>query len=456
MNKPLRLFEPFPIDQLPAPLSAFVGETSQAIGCDSSMIVLPLLAALASAIGNSRVLRLNATWTEPASIWSMVISESGTRKSPALEAVLAPIREAQKEEMRKHDNRLTYYRRAELGKKRQRKEFFAGKSQETPRASRAPIARRFLASDVTLPALGRLLADNPRGIFVVRDELAALFHSLTDGDTARWCEMFGATELLLDRGVGKSGLIHVPRACVSVSGTTQPGIIARALTQNFHDSGLVARFLIAAPPRVRKQWGGTGGQSCTQSNLMELFQGLYALTPDKGNRKEWTPREVTMNPKAESIWAKFYERHDELQSQSFGHLAAAYSKLEGYTARIALVIHCVRVVNGDVAPKNVGMVDGKSMSMAVAIQGWLVRETERVYAMLAESDAERTLRSHDQLIRQFGGPVTVRNWQRTRGLNSSAEAKAELDCLVEAGRGAFDPPKKGKRGRPSPTFRLHE
>ena len=96
------------------------------------------------------------------------------------------------------------------------------------------------------------------------------------------------------------------------------------------------------------------------------------------------------------------------------------------------------------------------MTMAVALVDWFVRETERVYAILAENDAERGIRSQVQTIRQSDGVITVRHWQRRRGLNSSAEARAELDCLVEAGHGAFDTPKKGKVGRPSPVFRLHK
>ena len=45
---PLQAFEPFPLDDLPDPLRAFVAETSGAIGCGPAMVVLPLLSALAS------------------------------------------------------------------------------------------------------------------------------------------------------------------------------------------------------------------------------------------------------------------------------------------------------------------------------------------------------------------------------------------------------------------------
>jgi hypothetical protein len=48
------------------PLAAgFVDEGAKAPGCDAAYIAVPLLAELASAIGNSSRIRLKASWREP-------------------------------------------------------------------------------------------------------------------------------------------------------------------------------------------------------------------------------------------------------------------------------------------------------------------------------------------------------------------------------------------------------
>ncbi len=79
---PSRPFTPFPLTALPEPARSFVKRGAQAIGCDPSFIALPLLAGLASAIGNSRRIQLKRTWEEPAIVWGVIVGDSGTLKSP--------------------------------------------------------------------------------------------------------------------------------------------------------------------------------------------------------------------------------------------------------------------------------------------------------------------------------------------------------------------------------------
>src|SRR5262249_28241618 len=63
-------WKPFPAEALPEPARGYVDAASRAIGCDASYIALPLVTALAAAIGNSRVIRLKRGWTEPAVLWA--------------------------------------------------------------------------------------------------------------------------------------------------------------------------------------------------------------------------------------------------------------------------------------------------------------------------------------------------------------------------------------------------
>ncbi len=81
-------FHPFPVDVLPGSLRKFVTRVSKALGCDHSFVVLPLLSALASAIGNTRVILLKHGWTEPAIVWTAIVGDPGTLKSPALDKKL--------------------------------------------------------------------------------------------------------------------------------------------------------------------------------------------------------------------------------------------------------------------------------------------------------------------------------------------------------------------------------
>lgn len=60
--------EPFPVSALPPTVAAYVRAVAAALPCSPETIALPLLAAVASAIGNSRRVRLKASWSEPSVI----------------------------------------------------------------------------------------------------------------------------------------------------------------------------------------------------------------------------------------------------------------------------------------------------------------------------------------------------------------------------------------------------
>lgn len=85
-------FQPFPVDALPEPFATFVRAACKAIGCDSTFIALPLLVVAAAMIGTTRVLELKRGWCAPAILWTAIVGESGTMKTPALKLVLRPLR----------------------------------------------------------------------------------------------------------------------------------------------------------------------------------------------------------------------------------------------------------------------------------------------------------------------------------------------------------------------------
>ncbi len=61
--------KPFPVRVLPGIVGEYVCEAAAAIGCCVSFLALPVLACLARAIGNKRVIRLKRSWCEPAILW---------------------------------------------------------------------------------------------------------------------------------------------------------------------------------------------------------------------------------------------------------------------------------------------------------------------------------------------------------------------------------------------------
>lgn len=219
----------------------FIHEGAAALGCDESYIALPLLAGLASAVGNSRRIRLKRTWCEPATIWAVAVGESGTLKSPGEDLATKPIHRLQNTALKQYGDQVEDYNRdqvlydADLAewKKSGRK-----KGEPPPEPPSEPVAVRYLVSDCTVEALAVLLEQRPRGLLVARDELSGwvnsfdAYKSCRGADVAHWLSMHRAGPLTVDRKSGKR-TIHVPRASVCIAGGVQPKVLVAALVGRY-------------------------------------------------------------------------------------------------------------------------------------------------------------------------------------------------------------------------------
>jgi hypothetical protein len=185
--------------ELPTPAGGrFVDIASHAIGCDPSYVALPLLAGLASAVGNTRRIQLKRGWSEPAVVWAAIVGDSGTLKSPALEVALRPVRRRQHAAMKRHAEAVALYETELIQYERDLQDWKRSKAQDAPPVRlEEPKASRCWCDDTTVEALAVLLLHNWRGLLLVRDELSGWLGSFDrysqgkGADAAKWLEMFG-------------------------------------------------------------------------------------------------------------------------------------------------------------------------------------------------------------------------------------------------------------------------
>ena len=453
-------FVPFPVGVLPEPVRGYVSEGAQAIGCDACYLALPVLAGLAAAIGNTHRIMLKRSWTEPAIVWAVIVAESGTVKSPAMELVLRPVRARQHRAMKDHAERMSAWEadhaRWEIDHAAWRKAGLKGGAISDPPAEpEKPVCERTWTDDVTTEALVQRLQENPRGLLMVRDELSGWFNfdrytgGRGGGDAAKWLEVFGGRALIVDRKT--SGTAYVPRASVSIAGCIPPDTLRRALGQEHRDSGLAARILFAHPPRVPKRWTEDEVGERTEAAMAAVFARLYRLEPATDDEGDPEPRLVRLSPEAHRAWVRFVNEHGAEQAERVGDEAAAWAKLEGYAARLALVIHLTRVAADDPMVDDPGEVDEASIAAGVALVRWFAREAERLYSVLSGDDEARERERLADWIAGRGCAVTVRELSRgPREYRDAEKAKSALEGLVGAGRGCWEPTEGGRSLR----FRL--
>jgi hypothetical protein len=160
--------------------------------------------------------------------------------------------------------------------------------------------------------------------------------------------------------------------------------------------------------------------------------------------------EKWLTPEGRAAWIDFYNAHANEQAELTGDLAAASSKLEGYTARLAQVVHFVRWAAGDSTLRNADEVDEQSIGAGVELSRWFGHEARRVYAMLGESEEDRGRRQLVELLRRVGGSATIRELMRSSRMFKKAEdVELALVGLAEAGLGRWEhDDHHGGRGRP--------
>jgi hypothetical protein len=450
-------FHPFPVNALPEPVRGFVDAAARAIVCDPSYLALPLLIAVAAAVGNTRRLELKRGWSAPAILWGAIVGESGTTKTPAFELVMRPVRERQSRAFKTFEARQQEYE-ASLETWQEAKK---GERGEKPQP---PTCERFIVSDTTVEALAPILLASPRGVLLTRDELAGWFGSFdryagkgkAGADSANWLSMFNAENIIVDRKTGTPRTIHVPRAAVCVFGGIPPGILRRALGWEHRESGLAARLLLTWPPRRVKRWTDADIDPAAEAGLARLLDRLYRLQPAAGDDGEARPVLVRLSPAAKTAWTTYFNEHAVEQADLTGDLAAAWSKLEEGAARLALIVHFARWAANDPKLASADRVDVDSMAAGIALAQWFKHKARRVYAMLGETEADRDQRRLAEWIERKGGAVTAREAQQgCRWLQKPGAAEAALEELVRAGRGTWqDVPTTAKGGRPGRVFVL--
>ncbi|MEM7227826.1 MAG: DUF3987 domain-containing protein [Planctomycetota bacterium] len=460
---------PFPVGELPNPIGQYVMDCSAALGCDESFVALPLLSALSAAIGNGFCVEAKRSWRAPAVVWTIVIAESGTRKSPAMKKALRPVRERQRGFISEHkDQQQTYeleLESFEIQHAEWKKQISKGETSPHPDKPQQPVCRRTWTDDVTTEGLVRLLQSNPRGILLARDELSGWFGSMDayrggrGGDLSRWLEVFDAGALTVDRKTSEP--LFVDRAAVSIAGGIQPGVLRRSVTASERESGLLARFLLAMPPRRVSGWVEHDEDAETIDAVQRLFDRLYDIEPQLDPDGNMDPCVVALAPQARRLFVAFVDEHAMGTAERCGDEAAAWSKLEGYALRLALVLHMVMHAASDRILTDITLIEADAMARAISLVRWFTYECDRVYRVLDADEPLSHLYELRDWIAQGGknrepGMACVRDLMQKRRQfrGDKAGARAALQALVDASLAVWDHEAAGKPGRPSERIRL--
>ena len=441
-------WEPLPVSLLPEPVRTFVIEAAERLSTDPVFVALPMLASVAATIGNSRRIELWGGWREPPILWLATAADSGTMKTPSMDAALQFIRQRQDDAFREYRAAAAAYER----EKREHDRASRRRDAEQTEPPERPVAERFVVDDVTIEGLGPILEQNPRGVFLARDELSGWLEGFDrysggrgGGEAGRWLSLYNASPLTVDRKL--TGTLYVPSAAVSIYGGIQPKTLARALGQRHVDNGLAQRFMLASPPRRMKAIPDGDVNFATIEAVRSMFGTLGAIRP----AEDGSPRVIDLGPEAADAWRAFYNEHAREQHAAHGHVASMLNKAEAWAARLALVFHLIAQAGAD--PTRGDRIQADSIEAGVGVARWAAREWRRVFAEMTYDAALADDAGLHAWIAGRGGVASPRDVRR--GLakyRDPGAAEAGLRRLVRAGKAEWQTSPTG--GRPADAVRL--
>ena len=389
--------EPFPLHLLPEEWQRWIADTAQAAGTAPDYVALGAMAAVAGLGGAGARVRITPAWNEPLVLWLALVGSPSSGKSPALASVrdqLGQIEEA----MRGGDD----HRRAEHAAKVEEARLASERWQTAceqalddgtkipPRPPEAGFDTPFVPSqlivaDATMEALADVVAGNPRGVILWRDELTAWLANLGryasgGSDRAHWLEAWAAAGITVNRR-SRSQPLHLPKFPVSVVGSIQPDRLAEAFSGS--DDGMAARFLYAWPDLPK--FTPLAHRRIPRDD--QALAMLDAIAHGVGTAEQ--PLLMTLDQQAFELFDVFLAKLHAKAGEAQGFEEGWLGKGRGTVARLAGVLTLLDwSENGErEAPRGIGV---DAMKRAVQLWGsYFHPQAQSIFNQAGRSDRDR-------------------------------------------------------------------
>ncbi len=439
-------YKPFPVECLPLVIRDYVQAGAKSLRCDYSYITLPLLVVTASLIGASRVLKPSKDWAVPPTLWAVVIAYSGSMKSPAMKLATDPVYRLQAKAHVRNIEMIEAYETRKAIYDARMKDYIKelakadGPPPDEPEIPDEPRIIDKIAGDVTFERLAYMIKHNPKGILLSKDELSGLIGSLNKysgskgSDEAVLLEGYNLGTMQVHRKHDPSD-IFVPNASICINGNIQPEIYKRIMNGSYRESGFMARFLKAYPPRTVKKYPGDGIPDGVKAALMTMIESLDQLQPIEPEKGVYEPASIFLTREAKAAYKQFHHWHNTEAVTMTGDLPAEWSKLEEIPLRLSLIFHCVECVTTGQMTERVRAV---TMHNAIQITEWFKKESLRVYRLFDQEAGGESAQQHEtqklmKFIRDRGGCVRVRETQRGLGFKTADDTEKAFGELVKSG-----------------------
>lgn len=444
----------FDYEALPPVWADWSRDMADALACPVDYVVAGLLASGSEWLGNSRRVSPTHDWIEPPHLWFAQIGKPSEGKTPSQKPFVDASKILEREEepgWREIRNKFETDSETANAKIEKWKDEVkqAVKNSELPPErpldaliSDAPPPPRIVLCDSTTQQLLNLLAGNPKGLLLLRDELAGWIGSFdrytgAGADRGFYLESWNGGFYTVDLVKHDKGPLSIPYTSLAILGGIQPDKLQEALTGA--DDGLAARFGFVWPqpvpysPLRRENREASDARSAT---LLSAGRRLRSLPMQKKEDGSSVAKILHLHSEALVIFEAIRKEAIEKARSTRGLAAGWHGKTPARALRLALTIEFLTwAVNPDATEPE--EISAASMAYAGTYLDYLGGMFDRVIGGLAigraEADAADVAR---HILKAKPDRLNERELYQTAGfsyLRDTPRRRSAFDILERGG-----------------------
>lgn len=398
---------PYPLHALPADLQALVKEIQQYYQAPVPMIATCALSILSSAGQALADVDIDGTLSKPLSLFTLIVAESGERKSEIDKVLSKPLHEWERQQLEDRADEIKAARAAykvwESAKRgiEKRIETLASKDQDYSEAAEkmreleanpppAPLIPDLIMQDQTPEGMAKALKRYP-SICLLSSEAAVVLggHGMGKDSASRnqgmMNDLWSGQPIKITRAMAESFSLHGRRLSAGLA-VQQSVLSAFAKDGAARGIGFFARFLITQPDSTKgtrfykapSEWRHLSAWRDRIHTLLNI-----PLQIDIDNALQ--PHLLQLAPDARQLWIEGYNAIERELGQfgEFADVGDVASKSADNAARIAGLLHLYQ--HG-----LVGRVTADEMRCGLALALWHLNESKR-YFTKAKTDEKTVL-----------------------------------------------------------------
>lgn len=320
-------------------------QLSQNCQVQPDMTILTLLAGVSAVAQGRYDVLLPYGVTRPTSLATLIVAESGEGKSVVYEKVMNSIQAVQREQRRRHDQSMA-------ARRPPRKEAKGGKTVEERKGQEhceecpEPLREfQLLYKDTTPEGLFLSLSRAIPTAALTTDEAEVFFKSSMSSARGHINTLWDGRDTVVMRASKDNMVLEDVRLMLLLM--SQPGVLKAYVTQQgqqARDSGMLARFIVCAPPSIRGQRVRYQHSQQNWDIWSEADDRLHQLARENLILTSAPRTERTILTFSELAAAHWMDVANEIESQMApsGRFQACpdhASKLAENIARVAALIH---------------------------------------------------------------------------------------------------------------------